>query len=312
MFFFLIPLAIVNGRESYAFAIKDYQKAKRIAYDYRIPMALIFTGSDWSKASFFLLKEWLFDQEAFKELSRKVLCVWIDRPELNLKPARLIEQDDSLCKKYKVSVYPLIILLDQRGKEICRLSYPLAKPVNISDLIRNKIAFYEKVLKKWAEAKRLKETSLILFCYQKGLELKCDYLIKEIFDFVMTHHICPSLLVEYFAYLTFQEKSQEAKALKKHLLIQNSDGKLEVAKRMALIEFQKQDDPIFLLKFLEKGSHQASRNFWKIHLLLSYYFFNHQKISLAMHHAHKAYQEAPFEKKETLYQLIEKISKKLP
>ncbi len=315
MFFFLIPLAFLNAnaKESCIFITKDYQKGKELAYAYHMPMALIFTGSDWSKASLSLLKEWLFNEEAFKDLSKKVLCVWIDIPELNLKPSDLLEQDYQLHKKYGVNGYPLIILLDQMRKEICRIGYPIGEKENLSDLILKKMMLYEKVLKKWEKAKRLKESSLISYCYQKGLELKCRYLVEEIFNFALSHQICLPLLLEHYAYLALKEEEKEhtAKELKEYLLTQNSDHAFEIKKRIALIEFQKKEDPTLLIKLLKQFSNQKQENFWKIHLLLSYYFFDHKNMPLAMQHAQITYRDAPFEKKEVIWKFIEKIFKKL-
>ncbi|AXG69982.1 disulfide bond reductase DsbH [Kordia sp. SMS9] len=100
----------------------DYQKAKKVSTELEKPMLLFFTGSDWCGACIELEKNY-FSKSAFIKLAEKFVLVELDFPR-NEKILRKDYIDDymMLRKKYNAKGFPTVILLDDLGNVIGRVS----------------------------------------------------------------------------------------------------------------------------------------------------------------------------------------------
>ena len=77
-----------------------------------------FTGSDWCHFCIQLKKE-VLDTPEFKKLAdQKLVLLEVDFPQQKAQADDVKKQNQELQKKYKVSGYPTIILLDGTGKKL--------------------------------------------------------------------------------------------------------------------------------------------------------------------------------------------------
>jgi len=305
---FILNLTLLYGQESSLFVTEDYQKAQRAAHEYELPMALVFTGSDWSTESEAFLSEWLFHSERPKELRHDLVFAWLDFPELNTKPINLVEQDYNLKKHFQVTNFPMIILLDAKGQEVTRLGYPFQE--DFVSLIKERLFIYEHFEDKWTKAKEANDEKLILACFEDAQLLGNERFLNEIMAFATQNQICPPLLFEHYVNLVNEGKKNQAetRALRQYLLKSDPKNEKGIREGIALIDFQEQNNAFPLETILKQfGSHE-SENFWRIHLVLSEHFLDKGKSEEALEHAQASYRYAPSQKKEGVSDLIEQIS----
>lgn len=98
----------------------DYEKSLAKAKETKKMVLLDFTGSDWCGYCMKLDEE-VFSKPAFKKFAKEnLVLVELDFPHSNPLPKKTKAQNDALGKKYKVTGYPTIVLLDSDGKEVTR------------------------------------------------------------------------------------------------------------------------------------------------------------------------------------------------
>lgn len=95
----------------------DYEQALKLANKNNKNILIFFTGSDWCPPCI-KLKEDLLDTEAFKELSDKYVLLYIDRPRNRdlLTPEQMAHNRDLAQKLNKKGVYPLLMVVNPKGK----------------------------------------------------------------------------------------------------------------------------------------------------------------------------------------------------
>ena len=100
----------------------NFETAKELAEKDEKLILLYFTGSDWSKASENLNKDFFYT-EKFKKLADKHLVLMrVDAPRRrNLISEFQTSSNDSLSKKYHQKVYPTVVLTDAEGKELGKI-----------------------------------------------------------------------------------------------------------------------------------------------------------------------------------------------
>ncbi|WP_298512484.1 thioredoxin family protein [uncultured Kordia sp.] len=100
----------------------DYQKAKKVSIELEKPMLLFFTGSDWCGACIELEKNY-FSKNAFVKIAQNYVLVELDFPSKEaLVRKDYIDDYMMLRKKYNAKAFPTVILLDDKGNVIGRVS----------------------------------------------------------------------------------------------------------------------------------------------------------------------------------------------
>jgi thioredoxin-related protein len=98
----------------------DYAKALAEAAKDKKMVLLDFTGSDWCGWCIKLDEE-VFSKSDFKRFAREnLVLVELDYPHDKRLPKKTQEQNAELKKKFSVSGYPTIVLVDAEGKEQAR------------------------------------------------------------------------------------------------------------------------------------------------------------------------------------------------
>lgn len=108
----LSSLAPAQGAEGWG---TDYRRAQAEARQKRRPILLAVTGSDWCGPCIHL-KKTTFDSPEFKKWSKqRVVLALADFPRRTKLPAKLKAQNDALAKRYKVTGYPTVLVVDHKG-----------------------------------------------------------------------------------------------------------------------------------------------------------------------------------------------------
>lgn len=303
----ILTLNLLHAKESPFFITEDFQKGSRFSLENQLPIVLIFTGSDWSAESEHLINEWLFHPTEGEMLRHDCMIVWVDIPELNLKSQNLIEQDYELVHRFQVTSFPTIVLLDPGGREITRLGYPLE---SLASLIKERLDLYADLTHQWEEVKKSQDETLLYSCYLEAQTLRCEHLLREMKALALEHQICASLLFErYIELVNAGEKNKpETRQLRQILLRRDPNNKQGMRERLALFDFQQQNNAFPLENVLQQFCSHDSENFWKIHLVLAEHFREKGKEAEALEHAQVSYRYAPSEHKEDVSTLIDSIN----
>jgi len=106
----------------------NFEEAKAKARAENKLLLVDFTGSDWCGWCI-KLKQEVFDQEAFKKQApQQFVLVELDFPRGTQLPEELKKQNDQLAKRFAVSGFPTILLLDAEGQLIARTGYRAGGP----------------------------------------------------------------------------------------------------------------------------------------------------------------------------------------
>ncbi len=99
---------------------ENFAEAQKRAASEKKHVLLDFTGSDWCGWCIKIDKE-VFAKTDFKEFGEKSLVlVEVDFPKSKTLPAEVKAQNEALERKFAVSGYPTLVLLNSQGKEVKR------------------------------------------------------------------------------------------------------------------------------------------------------------------------------------------------
>ena len=103
--------------------LTDFPAAKKQAASENKRVLMFFTGSDWCAYCIQWNKE-VFSKPEFQEYAKtNFVLVVVDFPERKKLPKAQERANEALQDKYNVEEYPLLVLLDAKGKELTRVKY---------------------------------------------------------------------------------------------------------------------------------------------------------------------------------------------
>lgn len=113
---------VLLGAISTAFAeatwLTNFEEAKKVAIKEGKPMLLDFTGSDWCPPCKALHKNVFSTEEFAKEAAGKYVLVELDFPRTKQLPPEVKAQNSELQKKYAITGYPTVLLVDAKTGEV--------------------------------------------------------------------------------------------------------------------------------------------------------------------------------------------------
>lgn len=109
-----------NGLQWYT----DYQQATAIAKRDNKPIILFFTGSDWCGWCKKMEKDIFSSPDFIASTRDKFVFVEIDFPMNHTLPSQLAEQNEMLKKKFNVTGYPTVIILDSNQNFLAESEFP--------------------------------------------------------------------------------------------------------------------------------------------------------------------------------------------
>jgi len=107
----------------------DWDVAMKKAADEKKTVFALFTGSDWCIWCKRLEGEVLSKKEFSDEAGKEFVLVFLDFPsDKSLVPAAAAKRNAELAKKYGISGYPTVLLLDAQGKVLAQTGYRKGGP----------------------------------------------------------------------------------------------------------------------------------------------------------------------------------------
>ena len=291
-----IPLIFLLFSSAFAGAhiTKDYSKGKDLSEGHNLPMALIFTGSDWSESSQALITEVLKEN-----ISSEMVIVQVDFPELNTQNKAILSQNHNLKEKFQVEYFPMVVLLDKNENEITRLGYPIHGTQDFGHYLKEVGRRYFLLQKRFEEAKQKKNKGELKICYDEAREMGASGLAATIMEF--GYQDSPELMLEKYITLIGMD---EGKQLRKTLqTVRNK----EIQRRLALLDFQESNAPDALENYLAEFGEMSGDHCWKIHMVLSEYLMEQNQSEEALEHAQVSYRHAPPEEREAISGIISKM-----
>jgi len=96
----------------------DFEAARKVAAEKKLPIFINFTGSDWCVWCKHMEKE-VFSKKEWENYARdSLMLVWIDFPQdRNLVPEKYRNRNQQLSTTFGIEGYPTYIILDDNGKD---------------------------------------------------------------------------------------------------------------------------------------------------------------------------------------------------
>ena len=120
--------------------LTDIDLAKERANKENKNIVLVFAGSDWCAPCIKLEKE-IWESEVFKNYSRDnyiLLKADFPRQKKNKLSKELQKHNDALAEQYNMQGYfPLVLLLDAKGKVLGKTGYKKVKPTDYINLLNS-------------------------------------------------------------------------------------------------------------------------------------------------------------------------------
>ena len=143
---FLFAAVSCFAAENKAEWSENYLQARKAAAAKKIPMLILFSGSDWCPPCMRLDKN-ILDTKEFASYAGKGKFVLFkaDFPRTKKKPAAIAQQNQQLMQIYRVQGVPTIILAGADGKEFARTGFI---PVDVKKYIEHLETLLKKAPKK--------------------------------------------------------------------------------------------------------------------------------------------------------------------
>ena len=97
--------------------LTNFEDAKKVALKEGKPLLLDFTGSDWCPPCKLLHKNVFETADFAKEAPGKYVLVMLDFPRTKKQSPELKAQNDALQRKYAITGYPTVLLVDPKSGE---------------------------------------------------------------------------------------------------------------------------------------------------------------------------------------------------
>lgn len=130
--------------------LENFEQAKKLAAEKKLPMLVLFTGSDWCPTCIFMEKEVFSKKEFLNFAGKNLILMKADFPENRKLPENIKKQNDELAMKYALKgdsiLYPTITIFDSNGKFVQEVSNEnIGKPVlEYIDVLRKIISKIKK------------------------------------------------------------------------------------------------------------------------------------------------------------------------
>ncbi len=269
---------------------KDYLKGRDLAQGHDLPLALVFTGSDWSERSKILI------EEIFKKLPSELIFVQVDFPEINTQSEATLTQNRVLKEKYGVENFPTIVLLNSKEEEISRMGYPIKGVGDFGRHLKEVGRRYYLLEKRFEEAKQSKKVGELKYCYEEARSMGAKSLARTILN--EGGDVVPELMLEKYIAL---RGTKEGNALRAAL---NAMESREVASRLALLDFQEKNSVKPLEQFIDEFGEKSADHCWKMHLVISEFMEDKEE---ALEHAQVSHRFAPGEEKSNIAKIISRM-----
>jgi len=103
--------------------LTDFEEARKVAREKKMPILAYFGGSDWCGWCIKLDRE-VWSQPEFKAYANGRLVLFLaDFPARKPQADEVAAQNEKLAKAHQVRGFPTVLLLDAEGRELARTGY---------------------------------------------------------------------------------------------------------------------------------------------------------------------------------------------
>lgn len=293
----------VNWLTNYDEAVKQSQSSSK-------PIAILFTGSDWCSWCIKLESEVFSSSEFIEAVGDKFIFLKLDFPlNTTLSPDN-IAQNKQLQKRFDVSGFPSIIILDAQQQQIGSAGY---RPgggkqyaTYLLKMLDDHAAYKQKMLTIDKQPASVSGTDL-KHLYEHATECRRQIDINQIAALGTTSDQRHFFLLERYRLLAEQEKinSDEAQAIRKQLLASDLNNLKLTYYQVAIIEFEAackerenentspETTVASLLEYIKKFGDKDKGNLWRLQMIISQVYFDQDKLPEALRYAESSYQTAP-------------------
>ncbi len=118
----------------------NFEMAKKNAQEKKQKIILVFSGSDWCAPCMKLERE-IWNSETFKNYSKEnytLLKADFPKRKKNALTADLQDHNNQLAERYnKNGFFPLVVVLDEKGKALGQVGYKKSTPREYIELINS-------------------------------------------------------------------------------------------------------------------------------------------------------------------------------
>jgi hypothetical protein len=298
-------ISVVNCENRWQFEEKNVIQAAQAK---NCPIVVAFLGDEcpWSKK----LRQEILESPYFLEKVNAEAILWINSLKQN-------EEEKGFIQKYKVQQYPIILLLDPKGKEFARFE---SIPLDVQDYtqaIAGQIENFQEIClaldledidfdeQKWQGL------------YQKAKKLSVPCFQQVILERGLRKEQGNYFHLEKFATLLekYKIKHPQVRKAKQQLLNRDPDNKFGLHFRVAVLEFQKiasglkpKDRPkkalMPLLQYIHQFGKKDVENYWKSEWMIAEFLYSKKFILPALEHAEAAYLSSSEEVKPQIAETI--------
>lgn len=305
----------------------SYEEAINLSKSTSKPIVLFFTGSDWCGWCIKLEQESLDTPEFAQAAGDKFIFVKLDFPVNTTLPPQLASQNKQLQKRYGVSGFPTLIILDgkqqaQIGKTGYRPGGGRAFADHLSKIVSDSSAYQQKMhsmnTQQYSSAE-LKEL------YATAQTFGYDNDVNQIIKAGMSSDDSLFFMIERYRMIGTEGllASPEATSLKQQLIALDPNNEKMTQYQIALIDFEALNESMdkekrnpeiavsSLIDYINKFGSKDKENLWRLQMIISQVYFDQNNLRESLKFAESSYLSAPSSAKAEISTAIRSIQSQL-
>lgn len=325
----LIGSSFVSGKAESASSINwltNYEEAVNQSRSTSKPIVLFFTGSDWCGWCHKLEQESLDTPEFAQAAGDKFIFVKLDFPVNTTLSPQIAAQNKQLQRKFNVSGFPTLIILDgkqqnQIGKTGYRPGGGRAFADHLSKIVSDSSGYQQKMQSMHSQKYSSAELKKL---YETAQHFGYDNDAAQIIKAGMSSEDSQFFIVERYRMLGKEGflASPEALSLKQQLIELDPKNEKMLQYQIAVIEFEanhetmdKEKDAELavapLIDYINKFGATDKENLWRLQMIISQVYFDHNKLHESLKYAENSYLSAPSCAKVEISTAIKSIQSQL-
>lgn len=305
--------------------LTNYDEAVQQSRNTSKPILLFFTGSDWCKWCIRLDEDTLRTPDFADTVGDKFIFVKLDFPLNSKQSPEATAQGKMLKKKYDISGYPHIIILDAKTqKPIGSTGYRPESGKQFGQHLLKIVeghSAYEHKLNNLGDQQISGGDLRLLYDEALSLKRECDAncIAAAGLDSDQRHFF----LLERYRHLSEQGRnnSEEALSMRRQLLDADPLNRKLTHYQVAVIDFDAscrdcnrslEATVCALTDYIQKFGEQDRDHLWRLEMLVSQVYFEKNQLSEALRHAKSSYESAPQAAQPEIAIAIHSIEEKIP
>lgn len=300
----MLPLVPVEAKITW---MNNYEEAVNKSKTSSLPLLMFFTGSDWCGWCNKLDKEVLETADFAQAAGDKFVFLKLDFPLYTPTDPKVTAQNKQLQKKYDVRGFPTIIVLDgQSLQSMGTAGYRAGGPKAYAAYLLKIVSDYGSYKQKTQQVEKLSGAELKRL-YEKSKELDIYSDTNRIVKVGLNSDEKLFFQLERYRFLVEEGSlhDPEAAALRQQLLAADPKNEHKVHYQIAVIDFESFSADIDkegfspdtlvspLISYIEQFGVDDPENLWRLEMIVSQVYLDHNKIPQAIKYAQSSHDAAP-------------------